>query len=181
MGGIRVEAAAGDVLLRETTEGDIAAFFAHQLDPEANRMAAFTVKDPTDWEAFQARWRRILANETTTRTIIQGGTVLGHVLSYHNDGHLEVSYWIGRQYWGRGIATRALQAFLGVVTVRPLYARVAKENHGSLRVLQKCGFQIYGEDRGFAEARGEVVEEFLLKLGADGTGEPSPPSPWSGW
>ncbi|HLN65221.1 MAG TPA: GNAT family N-acetyltransferase [Symbiobacteriaceae bacterium] len=170
-----MEAVTGGVILRETTEADVFAFFEHQLDPEANRMAAFTGKDPTNRDAFLARWRRILtiANETiTTRTIIQGGTVLGHVLSYDDDGHLEVSYWIGRPYWGRGVASRALQAFLGVVTVRPLYARVAKDNHGSLRVLQKCGFEIYGEGKGYAEARGEEVEEFLLRLGADPIGEP---------
>ena len=44
-------------------------------------------------------------------------------------------------------------------------ARVAKENLGSIRVLGKCGFEVTGEARGFANARGERVEELLLSLG----------------
>lgn len=87
------------------------------------------------------------------------------MLSYEESpGHPEVSYWIGKPYWGRGIATAALRAFLLEVTARPMYARAAKDHLASLRVLEKCGFTIVGEDKGFAEARGEEGEEFLLQL-----------------
>lgn len=158
-----------EVYLRVVIEEDLPVFFEQQLDPEANHMAAFTVEDPADREAFDDRWRRILAAETVIiRTIVWGGEVAGHVLSYEEGGRPEVSYWIGRAYWGRGIATRALATFLAEVnTARPIYARVAKDNVASLRVLERCGFRVTGEDVGFANARGEEIEELLLERAAE--------------
>jgi RimJ/RimL family protein N-acetyltransferase len=51
---------------------------------------------------------------------------------------------------------------------RPIYARVAKDNVASLRVLEKCGFTITGQAKGFANARGEEIEEWILELTAPG-------------
>jgi len=93
--------------------------------------------------------------------------VAGHVLRFDEAGYPEVSYWLGKDYWGQGIATRALAAFLGQVQARPLYARAAKDNHASIRVLEKCGFTIVGEDKGFSNARGADVEEYILMLGTN--------------
>jgi RimJ/RimL family protein N-acetyltransferase len=156
---------ADSLVLRDVVSGDLPIFFAQQLDPQANHMAAFTAKDPTDREAFDAHWRRILASSTVTiQTILYAGQVAGSVLSYEEDGRTEVSYWIGREFWGKGIATRALAAFLAQQGNRPLYARAAKDNIPSLRVLEKNGFGIVGEDKGFANARQAEVEEYLLRL-----------------
>lgn len=70
------------------------------MDSDANHRAAFTAKDPHDWEAFLAHWRRILADETVlVRTIVVDGEVVGSVLSYEDDGHPEVSYWLGKAFW----------------------------------------------------------------------------------
>lgn len=162
----------GDVRLRDVTRDDLATFFEQQRDPDANDMAAFTPRDPSDRDAFMARWSRILGDDTTIiRTVLFDGRVAGSVLSYQESGRHEVSYWIGKEYWGRGVATRALAAFVGhVVTERPLYARAAKDNLASLRVLQKCGFTIRGEDKGFANARGHEVEEYILILSAGDQG-----------
>jgi RimJ/RimL family protein N-acetyltransferase len=158
--------APNNILLREVTAEDLPFFFAHQLDPEANYMAAFTTKDPTDRAAFEAHWARILNDPTTiNRTILFNGQVAGSVGCYEDEGHPEVTYWLGKSYWGQGIATAALQALLALVAVRPMYARVAKDNFGSRRVLEKCGFTIVGEDKGFANARGQETEEYLLQLG----------------
>jgi RimJ/RimL family protein N-acetyltransferase len=146
-------------------ESDLPDFFEHQLDPAANHMAAFTTKNPADWEAFTAHWTRILANAAITKkTILLEGQVAGHVVSFERFGKPEVSYWIGREYWGQGLATRALSAFLNEFKKRPLYARAAKDNIASIRVLEKCGFRFIGEDRGFANARGREIEEFILEL-----------------
>lgn len=159
---------ASNVRLRDVIESDLPIFFEHQLDPVANYMAAFTARDPTDQAAFMAHWARILADNTnTTMTILFGGNVAGHVASFQQFGQQEVTYWIGKEYWGQGIATRALSAFLDHVKARPLYARAAKDNVASLRVLEKCGFKIVGEDKGFANARGREIEEFVLKLEAN--------------
>ena len=131
-------------------------------------MAAFTAKDPSDREAFNAHWNRILSDQTVIiKTILVDGRVAGSVLSYEDEGKPEVSYWIGKEYWGRGIATRALAEFLiGCNKVRPMYARAAKDNLGSLRVLDKCGFTVTGEAKGFANARGAEIEELVLTLTA---------------
>jgi RimJ/RimL family protein N-acetyltransferase len=155
-----------DILLRDVTKSDLPIFFEQQLDPDANHMAAFTVKDPSDRDAFMTRWTRILSNETgTIQTILFESQVAGSVFSYvDEDGQMEVSYWLGKPYWGKGIATRALSAFLKHIKVRPLYARAAKDNNASLRVLEKCGFTRIGEGQGFSNARGEEVEEFILRL-----------------
>lgn len=156
-----------DVLLRDVTEGDLPIFFEQQRDPAANRMAAFTAKDPADRAAFMAKWAKILGDDSITkRTILFGGQVAGSVSTFVApwSGELEVTYWIGREFWGMGIATKALAALLSEVKTRPLYARAAKDNIASLRVLEKCGFRITGSERGFANARGEEVEEVVMKL-----------------
>ena len=161
------------LLLRDVVEDDLPVFFDSQLDPEANRMAAFTARDPSDRQAFTTHWHKILADPTTiNKTIVCDGQVMGSVSSYEHDSKPEVTYWIGRAYWGQGIATRALSEFLAHVNrVRPMYARVAKDNLGSRRVLEKCGFHIIGESRGFANARGAEIEELHLELPANKEGE----------
>jgi RimJ/RimL family protein N-acetyltransferase len=153
------------VLLRDVTEEDLPHFFNHQLDAEANWMAAFTAKDPTDRAAFTAHWGKILADDgITIKTILYEGAVAGHVLCHSWFGEPEVSYWLGKEYWGKGIATQALTAFLNEVQTRPLYARVAKDNIASRRVLEKCGFVVTGEERGFSNARGVEVDEVVLVM-----------------
>ena len=153
------------VQLRDVTDGDLDALFEHQLDPLANRMAAFTCENPSDRVAFDAHWARIRSDEgVTVQAIVFEGRIAGSVASFPRAGHREVTYWIGREFWGQGIATRALSRFLELAKTRPLRARVAKDNSRSIRVLQKCGFAICGEDEGFSNARGETVEEHVLEL-----------------
>ncbi len=156
------------VTLRDVTDADLPIFFEHQLDADAVHMAAFTAADPTDQAAFNAHWARIRGIETiVNRTILVDGEVAGHISRYGDPGSGELTYWLGREYWGRGVATAALAQFLTFLDERPLYARAAKDNRGSVRVLQKCGFEVVGEDRGFANARGEEIEEVVLKLEGD--------------
>ncbi len=151
--------------LRSVDKNDLPVFFEQQLDPDANRMAAFTAKDPYDREAFEEKWKKILADESITiRTILFNDEVAGHVVCHSWFGDPEVSYWIGKEYWGNGIATRALSFLLEELSERPLFARVAKDNIGSIRVLEKCGFIFSGNDKGFANARGEEVEEIIYRI-----------------
>jgi RimJ/RimL family protein N-acetyltransferase len=158
----------GDVQLRDMTESDLAIFFEFQLDPEARHMAAFTARDPTDREAYMAHQTRNLADPSKiNKTVLLDGQVAGSIFSWEQLGEREVGYWIGKQYWGRGVATTALMGLLREVSARPLYAHAATDNVASLRVLQKCGFRIIGEGRGFAHARGQEIEEYTLMLAAD--------------
>jgi len=165
--GFEVElvAAPADVVLRPLLSADLDVFFRMEQDREANRIAAFTVKDPTDRGRFDARWTVLREDpQVTARTILVGGRVAGSISTYVEDGEHELTYWIGREFWGRGIATKALRAILAEVPDRPMHARTAKDNIGSLTVLRRCGFEVVSEDSGFANGRGEVVEEFILAL-----------------
>ena len=124
-------------------EEDLPILFEHQRDPEANAMAAFPARDR---EAFMEHWAKILADETLLARVIElDGRVAGNVGSFEFEGHREVGYWIDRALWGRGVATRGLAAFLIEETTRPLFAGVAPHNAGSMRVLEKSGFERTGE------------------------------------
>jgi RimJ/RimL family protein N-acetyltransferase len=153
------------VHLRAVIDDDLPIFYEQQLDPEANHMAAFTTADPHDRAAFAAHWAKIRDNpEITNRTILWQEQVAGHIASFMRDGDLEVTYWLGRPYWGKGIATAALRQFLDEVTARPIHGRAAADNVASRRVLEKCGFVVTGHDRGFAESRKAEIDEVVLRL-----------------
>jgi RimJ/RimL family protein N-acetyltransferase len=153
------------ITLREVTDADLAVFFEHQQDKEAVYMAAFTAKDPSDRAAFDAHWAKIRANPAIiNRSVEVDGQLAGHVASFDMFGDRELTYWIGREFWGRGVATAALRALLEIDKTRPIYGRAAKDNLGSIRVLEKCGFTLIGEDTGFANARNAEITEVILKL-----------------
>jgi len=154
-----------NITLREVESSDLEAFYQQQLDPEAIRMAAFVSKDPQDKPAFAAHWAKILNSaQITNRTIVADGRIAGHIAFFPQEGNLEVTFWLGREFWGRGLATEALNRMLQLVADRPILARAAADNVGSIRVLQKCGFQIIGNNRDFANGRGEEIEEYSLRL-----------------
>lgn len=151
-----------EILLREVVEEDLPVFYAHQIDADAVEMAAHL---PRDYEAFQLHWTDLLAkNAVVKKTILVDQRVTGYVISFVYFGVREVGFWIGKEYWGQGIATRALSKLLEQVPLRPLRASAAKHNRGSLRVLEKCGFRIVGEDRAFSNMGGRVVEGIVLNL-----------------
>ena len=128
------------ISFRSVEPSDLPIFFAHQLDADATRMAAFPARDRA---AFMAHWEKILADETTiVNTIVFNGSVAGNMVSWVHEGDRKVGYWLGKEYWGKGISSAALTQFLGQVKMRPLYAHVAKHNLASIRVLQKCGFKL---------------------------------------
>jgi RimJ/RimL family protein N-acetyltransferase len=127
-------------MLRDITESDLPIFFEHQRDPEANRMAGFPSRER---DVFMADCREKVLGDPKVRkkTILAEGCVAGNVVSWTQSNKRLVGYWLGRDYWGRGIATAALSEFLAYETTRPLYAYVTAHNIGSIRVLEKCGFE----------------------------------------
>ncbi|MEU6142060.1 GNAT family N-acetyltransferase [Streptomyces sp. NPDC047081] len=156
-----------DVVLREVHDSDLPVFFRQMNDPEALHMAAFTAKDPADRDAFEAHWKRIRASDAVIRTILADGDVVGSTAVYGEPGEREVTYWVDRAYWGRGVATAALRGLLTEVPERPMYARAAADNAASRRVLEKCGFRITATATGFANARGAEIDEVVLTLAAE--------------
>lgn len=147
--------------LRDVTESDLPILYEQQLDPEATAMAAFPARDS---ESFRAHSAKIMADKAIIfMAIVFEDQVAGSIVSWEMAGEREVGYWLGREFWGKGIATQALAEYVSIVTTRPLYAHVAKHNVGSRRVLEKCGFTVIGEDT-YTNPAGAEVEEFILKL-----------------
>jgi RimJ/RimL family protein N-acetyltransferase len=157
---------ATDVALRRVEDSDLDALFDQMRDPESVQMAAFTARDPNDREAFDTHMSKVRTSpDTTLRAVIRDGHLVGSIGSFVIDGDTEITYWIDRSVWGQGVASRALALFLDTVPVRPLYARAASDNVGSLRVLQKVGFTIIGTEISYALARNAEIEETVLRLG----------------
>ena len=152
---------SNEVRLRSVEPEDLPIFFEQQLDPDATRMADIPSRNR---EAFDAHWDKyIFGNPSSiTRTILVGGQVAGHIGSWRQGEARLVGYWTGREYWGRGVATRGLAEFVGFLTERPLYAHVVRHNVASIRVLEKCGFSLEGEER--VDEGGEEITELVFVL-----------------
>jgi RimJ/RimL family protein N-acetyltransferase len=154
-----------EVALRPVEDADLDALFEQGRDPESVRMAAFVSADPDDRAVFDARLAKIrAAPDITMRAVTADGRLVGSIACFVVDGEAHVAYWIDRSVWGRGIAGRALALLVETVRVRPLFARAASDNVGSLKVLQRAGFAITGTEIAFANARDAEIEETLLRL-----------------
>jgi RimJ/RimL family protein N-acetyltransferase len=153
------------VSLRPVVNGDLDAIYEQMKDPESVRMAAFTAADPADRDAFLSHMSRLRADPRVVHRVIDAdGTIAGTIGCFRIDDQTEVTYWIDRALWGRGIASAALQSLLSTVTERPIFARAASDNAASLRVLEKAGFRGIGVNRDFARGREEEIEETILRL-----------------
>ena len=151
------------ITLRRASESDIATFVRLQSDAESAHMAAFGAVR-TD-EEKTAHWSALLGNpDLEVHTILADAEPIGYLGMFERDGDREITYWVDRAAWGRGIASTALHLFMGDVAFRPIFARVAADNARSIRVLEKCGFRRVSTERGFAEQRGMEIDEFVYRL-----------------
>jgi RimJ/RimL family protein N-acetyltransferase len=153
------------IILRKTVASDLEAFFIFQLDKEANYLAAFTSKDPTDKTAYLHKYTKFLTDPTINmRTIVMDNIIAGSIAKFEIEGEAEITYWMDKVVWGKGVATKALKDFLTIENSRPLFGRTAFDNVGSQKVLGKCGFVKIGTDKGFANARQTEIDEFIYRL-----------------
>lgn len=154
------------VSLRPVATDDLPIFFVHQLDPEATRLAAFPSRER---EAFFNHWKtNILGNPAAmNRTVLAGAQVAGNIGAWTDatSGERLICYWLGREFWGRGIASAAAAQFLRLEPARPLRAKVAGHNLGSIRVLEKAGFTRVGEEE-FSLPDGSRLKEVTYILPA---------------
>jgi RimJ/RimL family protein N-acetyltransferase len=163
-----------EVALRPVVDSDLDALFEQMRDPESVRMAAFTAEDPDDRTAFDVHMAEIRTlPDVTNRAITVDGRLIGSIASFVIEGDTEVTYWIDRSCWGQGIASRALALLLELVPVRPLFARAATDNVGSLTVLQRAGFAITGTEMSFANGRNSKIGETILRLDEPTKTQPS--------
>lgn len=159
--------AKNNITLTETEKEDLNTFFQFQLDQEANYLAAFTPANSNDKNAYLEKYTKHLADPTINmRTIKVNDVIAGSIAKYVMENEAEITYWIDRKFWGQGIATIALQSFLKIEKVRPIFGRAAFDNCGSQKVLEKCGFVKTGTEKGFANARQTEIEAFIYQLSA---------------
>ena len=145
------------ISLREVTDADVEIFYDYQRDPIAVEMAACPSREK---EAHRQHWAKIQADDSTVnRTILLGDEVAGSIGSWVQHDKRLIGYWIGREHWGKGVATSALCQFLDLLGERPLFAHVVKHNRGSIHVLEKCGFEAQSEETGK-----DGVVELLMRL-----------------
>ena len=156
-----------NIALRRPTAADLRTLHGWELDPESNAIAG---TKPRDWQTFEARWREILADPDGTRTgvtprvILADGAVVGLVNISPHEGMSSIGYWLDRNHWGRGIASRAVALLLKEFPKRPLVATAAGHNHASLRVLERNGFRVVSRGRTPESARSVERETVTLIL-----------------
>ena len=159
-----VHDAIPEVQLRNVEDRDLEVFFDHQADPQAVEMAAFPARDK---EQFAAHWAKVRADDANVlRTIVADGLVAGNIGSWQQDGQQFLGYWVGREFWGRGVGTQALALLVDEVSVRPLYAHVVAHNVGSIRVLEKAGFRRDRVKEAKAPPPHDGIEELVFVLEA---------------
>jgi RimJ/RimL family protein N-acetyltransferase len=153
------------VNLRPTEIEDLDTLFEFQTDKEGGYLAAFMPKDPTNKSAYISKYTKLLSDPTVNnQTILIDNIIVGSIAKFVMEGNTEITYWIDKKYWGQGIGTIALKNLLDIETTRPIFGRVAFDNFGSQKVLEKCGFVKIGTDKGFANARGTEIEEYIYEL-----------------
>ncbi len=153
------------ISLLPSTNEDLLAFYEFQLDPDANFMAAFTAKDSFNKSAYVEKYSKFLLDPTIHMCTIRiNEIIVGSISKFVMFDESEITYWIDKSFWGKGIATIALREFLKIELSRPIYGRTAFDNFGSQKVLENNGFKKIGIDKGFANARGKEIEEFVFIL-----------------
>lgn len=156
-----------EISLRRTTAADVPLLHAFELDRASNELAG---TKPRDWSTFLTRWEEILADDdgratgVTPRVIVADGAVVGAVNISPSEGSDSIGYWIAREHWGRGIATRAVALMLREFQRRPLFATAAGHNQPSIRVLEKNGFEVVSRRRTAATSRTVERETVVLAL-----------------
>ncbi len=154
-----------DISLRATEISDLDILFQFQLDKEGVFLAAFMPANYTNKIAYIEKYTKLINDPTVNnQTIIFDNNIVGSIAKFVMQGDTEITYWIDRKFWGQGIATNALKLFLQIEQTRPIFGRVAFDNFGSQKVLEKNGFMKTGTDKGFASARQTEIEESIYKL-----------------
>nr|WP_198426196.1 GNAT family N-acetyltransferase [Microbacterium ureisolvens] len=151
--------------MRPLDDDDLDAVFEMMRDREAIAMAAFTAEDPDDRAAFDA-WiaRQRASGDVLSFVVTEDGGFAGTAATFTIDGDREVTYWIARHAWGRGVATAALRLLISREPIRPLFARVAAHNAASIAVLEKAGFTEVSRNVDFAPGVGREIEEIVFTL-----------------
>lgn len=162
---------AGRCTLREYRHGDAAALARHANDYEIWR----NMRDrfPHPYSQIEAEsWLTLVAGQrpvTSFAIDVEGELCGGIGIALRPDIErcgAEIGYWLGRAYWGRGIATAALQTlsahlFVAFPELERLFALPFADNRPSCRVLEKAGYELEGILRKSAIKEGRLRDQAL--------------------
>lgn len=148
------------VRIRDVETNDLDVLFRMQGDSDSRWMAAFGTKDFNDKEAFLIRMSKIAADANSIfRVLEHAEEVIGFIGKWVDGDRPELMYWVDRKFWGKGIASSAVEEFLLQYSQRPLYAHIVSDNLASQAILIKNGFTKYEEVTAFSDIRNvDVVE-----------------------
>lgn len=127
----------------------------------------YTRRDADQWIRHATALKRPtnFAIEVDNQAVGSVGMILGDDIYYRS---AEVGYWLGEEYWGRGLATEATRAFLdyafGEFDLCRIFATAFDGNHASMRVLEKCGFQKEGCRKMAVTKDGKILDDFLYAI-----------------
>lgn len=154
-----------DTKIVDMKKEDLDTFFQYHFDESANFMVAFANKNSVNREFFDLKWKKILEDDSIVKkSILWNQKLAGYIVFFERLGRHEVGYWLGREFWGKGIATKSLLQFINQNTTRPMYGCVVTDNIASVNVLAKCGFHIIDTEKAFANARDMEVDEYIMIL-----------------
>jgi RimJ/RimL family protein N-acetyltransferase len=163
----------GHFMIRDLRQGDEEAIARHANNPNIFR----NVRDrfPHPYTVDNAKWwiaHASSANPMTDFAIVVEGEAVGGIGFMMQEDifrrSVEIGYWLGEAYWGRGIVTAAVRAMTEYIfanfDVCRIYAGVFEWNPGSMRVLEKAGFTCEGRMRKAATKHGQTMDEFIYAL-----------------
>lgn len=155
----------GHIELRDLDDDDLDAVFEMLRDPRAVAQAAFTRADASDRATFDA-WiaPRRASPDVALHVVTERGGFAGIAAGFTVDGEREVTLWLARNAWGRGVATAALNLLISREATRPLFARVAGHNAAGIAVLERTGFTEASRSQQFAPGLGRDAEEVVYAL-----------------
>lgn len=95
------------------------------------------------------------------------GSIGMNKIDYENK-NIEIGYWIGKDYWGKGFATKALKQFLDFINKKHnpkrVYGYAFTFNTGSKRVMEKCGFKLEGIRKCVKKGKDKFYDDYMLAL-----------------
>ena len=155
------------ITLREYADSDLERLVRFANNENVSRYLVYTF--PYPYSTADAKWwisTGSKQNGAITRVIDEQGLLVGSVAITPQSGwreHLgEIGYWVAEDYWGQGIATAALRQMseygFSNRSFRKLIAPVLAPNIGSMKVLEKCGYQREGILRDEVQKRGTYFD-----------------------
>lgn len=182
---MRTEIRTKRLVLRQLTLDDAAAISNLASEKDISRM---TGSFPYPFPLLSAEFKVMHLRAQNRRGLaypyaitIDGGALMGMCDLFRRapDDALEIGYWLGKPYWGKGYSTEAARALIAEARAKQgatsLIAGAFSDNPGSIRVLQKLGFELTGEEEMyFSMGRMEKAHSLSLRLDFETRQRPAP-------